>query len=269
MSAGTNGTRRMLRDRAEPGWTVWRVRGEQEDARGDTALGQPGLWHAVRRREGVSKIFDCPSANALGQWHVDRDGDRDASTLHAETRNWAAATLRSELPDGWTAPPAEEVMEWVPSDRLTLRIGPHIVQGELERTEKRLRVVFHELVRLPTASEENRLDWTHELCLDAQSRWHMVRFGLVDEQVQAEVDLSGVPLSVARPVLLRSLEALAFSVRWVLPALAIVADPGVASQALEHGPWWGRAVVPHRALRRGAPRAGMRNESQVPATSHT
>ena len=76
------------------------------------------------------------------------------------------------------------------------------------------------------------------LCLDAQLCWQLLRVGIVDDCVRAEIDLTGVPPDLAEPLFRIAVEALVFGVRWALPGLALVADSNARSEVLDRGPWW-------------------------------
>jgi len=238
--------RRITRSRAERGerglgWTVWVDRAAPPaQATGRHQLGQPGPWRYVRHNGGLQRVLECPAIDKLAQLAEVAAQGRNASQLLSEVDAWADATAHGELPQGWTAPEPEEVSTWVATERLSVRAGAHVARGELECDSGRLRLVFRNIVELGEALPAPRRAWARALCADTQSRWCMVRFALAGTRVRAEVDLSGVPPAIARPLLQRASESLVFSVGWALPALALTADPGVASRALDRGPWWER-----------------------------
>lgn len=201
-------------------------------------LGQHGLWRVVRSNGGLAKVFECPAYAQLVPPGVRSALDCDEDRLHTEVCDWAHATARGELRHDWVAPSADEVGAWVDLPRLQVRSGGHITRGELDCDPRRLRLSFPELVGLGQELPPARLAWAQELCLDTQTHWQLARFGIADGRVQAEVDLSGVPSPLAEPLLERALEALVFAVAWVLPALAVIADPGVGSATLNRRPAW-------------------------------
>jgi hypothetical protein len=230
---------RLVRVERSSDWTVWARRdaGLPDDGNGGL-LGEPGLWRWVRRNGGVDRIFDCPSFAMLERLAGAAAQDFDEAALRAETREWARATAAGAAPEGWAGPDPEEVGDWHAPDRFAVRAGPHLAKGELECDSTRLRLRFSELARLDASLPEARRAWARAVCLDTQSRWHLVRFGLDGERVCAEVDLSGVPAGLARPLFSLALEALAFTVAWALPALALIADANVTSRTLDREPWW-------------------------------
>lgn len=226
----------------EPDWTGWEIRDSSSGDPLEHQLGKPGLWHYARAGAtgtgpGV-KRFLYPEFDHLA-WLVGGEArDLDRVSLKTELRDWAHATSRGELPPDWSSPDQEQAASWLNPGRLTVRSGPHLAMGQLACDDQGLRVIFPELVQLSDELSSTRLAWIRELCLDTQSRWHMVRFGLLDRRVRAEVDLSGVPEGLARPLFALGFEALVFSVRWALPSFAFVSDPGAASAVLDRGPWW-------------------------------
>ncbi len=196
----------------------------------------------MRRNGGIETSFACPSlapleAAAMGEgWSLVEQ--------EAALREWARTTADDELSAGWCAPDSDLLADLLDSQRLTVRAGPHVAKGEFECGAERLRLIFSELVRLDDGLPEPRLAWLRELCLDAQSRWQLVRFGVAAGRVRAEVDLSGVPHALAEPLAGWALEALVFAVGWALPALVLIADPNLNSLALDRGPWWSSGASP-------------------------
>jgi hypothetical protein len=223
------------------GWTTWIDRSRSGERASVDTLGRRGLWRAVRREEGIDTTFACPPLSRLV-------GIQEETSLSGEAavREWACATANDDLPDAWSAPVRTAVEDWFDADRLSVRAGAHIAKGELECGPERLRLRFPDLVRLDPRLPESRQAWVRALCLDAQSRWHLVRFGVVEERVCAEVDLSGAPPVLAESLVGWALEALVFSVGWALPAFALVADPDVSCPALDLGPGWLREVGDHQ-----------------------
>ena len=106
------------------------------------------------------------------------------------------------------------------------------------RAADRLRVGFPQVARFTDALPPARLAWLRALCLDTQLHWQLVRFGIADDCVRAEVDLSGVPRELAAPLFRVAVEALAVCVKWVLPAFSLIVDPDTKSETLDRGPWW-------------------------------
>jgi hypothetical protein len=207
------------------------------------SLDAPGLWRAAVRGGQVSKIFDVPPLSHLLR-NTDSDTDpADESVLLGEIIAWARITASGGRPEAWSAPSADEVKTWFDPDRLAVRSGQHIVKGELHCHAQTLRLVFPELAHLDESLPEARRAWVEALCLDAQSRWRMVRFGIAGQRIGAGVDLSGAPEALVQPLFVRAFEALVYSVGWVLPALTLVTDPSARSHALDRGPVWAQDVL--------------------------
>jgi hypothetical protein len=223
-------------------WTTWVDRSRSGRRASIDTLGRPGLWRAVRRDRSIETSFACPPLAALDAAAMDEGWSQaeQASALEA----WALATANDQLSEGWCAPDGEGPVAWSDPQRLTVRAGPHVAKGEFESGGQRLRLVFGELVRLDDALPASRRAWLNELCLDVQSRWQLVRFGVAEERICAEVDLSGVPHALAEPLAVWALEALVFAVGWALPALVLIADPDLKSPWLDRGPWWASRASP-------------------------
>jgi hypothetical protein len=260
----------MQRAECEAGWSGWGIRDRCSGDPLEDQLGQPGLWHVERgtlasTSDGFS-LFIYPDIDRLASLVGGAAWALDPHQLTVEMRDWARATSRGKLPPTWDPPSPQEVASWLTLDRLTVRSGPHLSKGQLECDAKALRIVFPELVRLRDALPETRRAWLRELCFDAQSRWHMVRFGLRDRRVRAEVDLSGVPAAIAQPLFTVALEALLFSVSWVLPSLALVNDPSATTPVLDRGPWW-RSEKAFLASPRG-PRSSPESTGSRAPTAH-
>ncbi len=236
MSAGASRKRRLMRVDRGGDWATWLDRSRSGKRASIDMLGRPGLWRAVRRNGRIETSFACPPLALLEAATVGEGASLDEQEL--ALREWAGTTANDELSAGWCAPASELLADWLDPQRLTVRAGPHVAKGELESGAEHLRLIFSELVRLDDGLPEPRRAWLRELCLDTQSRWQLVRFGIVDGRVRAEVDLSGVPHALAEPLAGWALEALVFAVGWALPALVLIADPKLKSHVLDRGPWW-------------------------------
>jgi hypothetical protein len=199
-------------------------------------IGRPGLWRALSLDGSSRAVFACPKAAQLvpiGSW-----GIAEARAAELELFAWARDTARGRLRRDWQAPSPEEVESWLAARQLVARASGRVVKGEVECDAKSLRIFFPELARLSDELSSARRSWASALCLDAHSQWQLARFALVDDRVQAEVDLSGVPASMAPALFALALDALVVAVEWVLPALALVTDSSVASRTLDREPRW-------------------------------
>jgi hypothetical protein len=222
---------------SEPGSLMW-VRGAVSIAttRRDDWIGDAGLWRATQIEDRVVSAFSCPSVASLARFGL--LDEREAPRLEQEIEAWAQATSRRMLPKEWQAPEAQVASSWLAPDKLAVRAGSQVAKGELECDPEHLRVSFPQVVRLDQGLSPERQEWMRALCLDAQLRWQLVRFGIVEDCVHAEVDLSGVPADLAEPLFRVAVEALVFAVGWALPGLALVADPSAKSAVLDRQPWW-------------------------------
>jgi hypothetical protein len=253
MSAGVIGKSALTRVANDTGWTTWVDRSRCGHSVATDSLGRPGLWRAVRGEAEIVTAFACPPLSASDSFGTVR-GDEEGATMpfDAALREWACETASDDLPETWVAPVRGEVEDWFDADRLNVRTGSHVAKGVLECGTERFRLRFPDLVRLDAGLLEARVAWLRELCLDAQSRWQLVRFGIADGRVCAEVDLSGAPPALAEPLVGWAVEALVLSVAWLLPALAVVSDPAATSPVLDLGPEW---------MRGGATRAALESET--------
>ena len=194
-------------------------------------LGTPGLWRVVRVGANLKRVHDLPPL-CRDEQHA---GSGPIPGALAPLAEWAAATRKGQrLPD-WTPPPREEVISWFDASRLNLRSGALLAKGELVHQCDALALVFPELVVVPQDLSPARRSWLDDFLLDAQSRWRLVRFGIDPNTraVRAEVDLTGLPLAVARPFVQLALEALAWAVVWVLSPLSFLVDTRAQSRALD------------------------------------
>jgi len=225
------------RKNSAPGSLVWVRRAVSvPDPECDDWIGEPGLWRTMSVDDCIVSAFACPSVARMARLGL--CDEREAPSLEVEVEAWAEATSRRARFAVWEAPEAADVSGWLAPDKLAVRAGSHVAKGELECSAERLRVFFPQIVRLGDELSPARHEWVRALCFDAQLRWQLVRFGVVEDCVHAEIDLSGVPADLAEPLFRVAVEALVFSVGWVLPGLAVVADPSAKSEVLDRAPWW-------------------------------
>ena len=190
-------------------------------------LGAPGLWRVDER--GHARVHDLPQFRGLAAGEL------------ATLVDWAFETRAGRVPEGWEAPARDELEDWIDPRRLGVRapgLGVGVVRGELVCGDGRLALVFPELARVPDDLEPERRGWLDALLDDAQRRWRLVRFGIARDagaglRVRAEVDLSGVPPTWARPLVQLSFDALLWAAGWALSPVSFVADPAASSRALE------------------------------------
>jgi hypothetical protein len=194
-------------------------------------LGAPGLWRGLREESRVARVFDLPPLVRLD------DEFSDVGCAVAALVSWAEATVGGARPEANGLCP-EEVEGWIAPARRRVRAGSQAAQVEVATGPGHLALAIPVLVRIPPQLPAERSAWLAELIHDAQARWRMVRFG-IDEAaacVRAEVDLSGAPADLARPLVELGLAALTCCATWLLPSLALAADPSVCSRALSLPP---------------------------------
>ncbi len=204
-------------------------------------LGVPGPWRTVRANGRTARTCDLWLARVDAESDADAEGapePRGARPPFASALQWARATADGTLPDSWRAPAAAEVEGWLEPRRLAVRSGAHVAQAELTCEPTRLALRFPELVRVPGELGAPRVAWLREVCSAAQDRYRLVRLGLVEGVVQAEVDLTGVPSAMAPAMVELSFAALCRVVEWLLAPLHMIANPSVKSRALDlQLPW--------------------------------
>lgn len=205
-------------------------------------MGAPGLWRAVpappsrgtarRRRRAWSCVFEIPPGVA----NFEGEGEPDEEHPMAELLGWARATSDGTPPPTAGGVERDEVETWVEPTRRHIRAGGQVVPIELTAGASRLGLAAPALVRIPETLSATRRAWIQELCLEAQSRWRLVRLGIDDDGVRAEVDLSGAPLRCAQQLFEIGLAALTTASAWALPALAAVVDERVESRLFNQPP---------------------------------
>ena len=231
----------------------WLALAQREPLPGDPLrdlLGTPGLWRgrrgqSPRNKLGWVRVFDLPPL--LPREVEDEDG-ANAEHPSSALLDWAEATADGSPPRGWTPPQREEVESWIEPTRRSVRAGAHVAQIDLVVDPTRFGLVISALARIPAELPPTRVAWLDELCHDAQERWRMVRFG-IDEataSIRAEVDLTGAPPGLARPLVELALAALTCSAAWALPSFSVVTDLGVKSQALDRKPRWAASRLTRR-----------------------
>jgi hypothetical protein len=234
--------------RHEGGWLALALR---EPLPGDPLrdlLGTPGLWRGVREPSPENeprwvRVFDLPPLLP-----PEAEDETDAQHPCVALLDWAEATADGSTPRDWTPPQREEVEDWIEPTRRSVRAGAHIAQIDLVVDPSRFGLVISALARIPAELPPTRTAWLDELCHDAQERWRMVRFG-IDEataSIRAEVDLTGAPPGLARPLVELALAALTCSAAWALPSFSVVTDLGVKSQALDRKPRWAASRLTRR-----------------------
>lgn len=180
-------------------------------------MGHPGLW-----KKGPNGVlcFDLPPVETASQ----EEGGLSALL------DWAVTAADGHLPRGWKAPAAEEL------PFAAEQVGDVSPDGvEIVRRPDRFAVVAPLAGPVPKDISASRLALVEEIISDAGARWRLVRVGLVPdvERYQAEVDLTGVPETLAEPLFRLSLTALRTVVRWVRGSLETVLDPKVESNLID------------------------------------
>lgn len=198
-------------------------------------LGQPGLWRwtvpvGCKR---ACFLFELPRRLVTAAHY-----QQDDRSIMEEIVAWARATRPGNTALlGWTSPPLALVNTWLPDSGLTARSGALARQGTIDHSPQRLALEFP-VVERPAELSLARRQWLRELLLDAQKRWHLVRFGIAGQRICAQVDLTGAPQSVLEPLLPVALECLRWVVSRVLEPAQLLVDGSIDCRAL--------CLQPHR-----------------------
>ena len=239
-----SGGRAQVRDALAPGSTgEWIALVDRTPRAGESRgeLGVPGPWRTVRANGSTARVCDLWLTMVDAESDADAEGapeSRGTRPPFASALHFARATADGKLPAGWRAPAAAEVEGWLEPRRLAVRSGAHVAKAELTCEPTRLALRFPELVRVPAELAEPRVAWLREVCSAAQDRYRLVRLGLADGVVQAEVDLTGVPPAMAPAMVELSFSALSWVVEWLLAPLHLIANSSVESRALDlQLPW--------------------------------
>jgi hypothetical protein len=194
-------------------------------------LGKPGLWKRVRNAgDRAHLVFDLP-AMPHGDEADDESPDRDSSLLA-----WAVATLAGQVPAEWQAPPRRIVDGWLRPGVLTVQAGQLLRQCVLVHRPDRLALTCQLLSAISRELPDWRRAWLHEVVLDAQDRWRLVRFGLAggdQPAILAEVDFTGCPPASLESVFAIGLGALRWVIAWLVQSADFLGEPGQPSRALE------------------------------------
>ena len=218
--------------RVRSGWgTLESKRRRADPLRG--LIGKPGLWKCVvDDRDGrVRQVFDFPPAIlcASHSSHAHEAND----DVFRESIGWALATAGGSQVEGWSAPAPEEAAEWVDAELLTIRVGSILRQVSLRHGPDWLTLTAPILNALEPDLDPVRAGWLHELLIDAQNRWPMVRVGFAaDSAVHAEVDLSGAPHAAIDQLFKLGVDGLRNLIEWIVQPADFLASDSVC-RALE------------------------------------
>jgi hypothetical protein len=200
-------------------------------------MGEPGIWKLVTYPDRQPwKVFEFPLFITTENNAESKAPGEEAQSPLAATLKWAGDTLNGNLLNGWRCPSEEDLMNLLSPKGLTVQCGPYARQGELICTPKRLVLQFPLIFNVCDDLPESHYKWLRNLLIDAQNRWKMVRigfrYGSSATSVQAEVDLSGAPLSVLSGLFTVALSALHAVAAWVVPSAEFLVEHTSAIWAL-------------------------------------
>jgi len=179
----------------------------------------PGLWKL--NSTATSAVFRFPASIMDGDPDFDENLDDDSAPEKNVCKEWAVATAEGKLPKGWVLPSSGTVEELIPAEGLTIRHRSIIREVEL-RQEPNCFSLQITLGTIPDDLNPDRRNWLAKLLRDANSSWRMVRFGIAQDSrsIVAEVNLTGVPHSVLRPIFQSGFSSL----RWIVSGLTETVD---------------------------------------------
>jgi hypothetical protein len=194
----------------------------------------PGLWKPVDTGRGPRSVFEIPLGLLI---HHEEEPDESASPLLQATLQWALATFKGRLPDGWEPPSRETLDALLPESGLTVQVGSHLRQGELMVSPERLALQFPLIFFVPGELSATRRAWLNEWMNQAQRLWRLVRFRMTRRNQEtgcySEVNLSGVPPALAWNLTLTGLECLQWAVSGLVETAQYLADASLSSEALD------------------------------------
>jgi hypothetical protein len=204
-------------------------------------LGAPGLWKALARDGEMCRAFRLP------EWILreeagdpDEDGEPaggDATPLLESCLHWAAATLGGDPPAGWIAPDHDLLASWTGGNLLTIQQGSVVRQIEVIVAPGRFALRVPLVTSIPEDFHPARLRWLRRILGDVQDCWNLIRAGITPEgSAGVEIDLSGVPGAVSRPLVLAGVESLRGVVAGILETTEFIIAPGTVTQLLDSPP---------------------------------
>jgi len=142
-----------------------------------------------------------------------RSQGEEGAWLMRDMLVWGLATAQGNPVADWELPARHLIDACLPQEQLTLQVGHSLRQIAVVCESDRLALSCTLLPRLPGDLPPGRSLWLDEMLRNGNSRWKLVRIGVSpDDVVLAEVDLTGIPVSVLDPLLRTGLEALRYAV---------------------------------------------------------
>jgi hypothetical protein len=201
------------------------------EAPSDIDLTHPGLWKRVGYDESRRFVFELPATLVTGDAaEVEENGALSPGAV----LDWALATERGHVNQGWKSPSDDLIKAWMPSGALTVRAGGLVRQGEIS-TDDGWQLGFPLLPSITSDLPEERRVALDLLSADAQNQLRMIRVGWMNgdgvQALVASVDLTGAPHAPA--LFLAGLEGLSHAITWLAETANLLADVNVALRSLE------------------------------------
>ena len=197
--------------------------------------GRPGLWRSL---EG-SLVFEIPPMPHREVMPPD-ETDQLAALVA-----WALRTASGRPVPGWPPPLREAVEAAIPGGAFSIRTHELTALGTIHHEPDRLALRVPAIARTPADLPESRRLWLEETLLETRRLNKLVRLGLQNGAVQAEVDLTGAPLEQIAPLCRIAVDALRWVVGRIQRPLNLILDAGLRSEVLDRNP--GRARSARRS----------------------
>jgi hypothetical protein len=194
------------------------------------AVDELGLWKWVRKGGQLRRVFEVG-------WPGWCEGDEALRAVEVLLR-WALGVASGA---GERTAPQTSLLyppNWTETVPLRIQRSTIVREGYWVNRLGRLSARIPVLLEIPSDVPAERRQWMEALLLDAQDRWRLVRFGIVQEKQHetaiASVDLTGGPSFT--DLISASVEALKAGVAWLAESAEMLADLRVASRMLAESP---------------------------------
>jgi hypothetical protein len=196
----------------------------------------PGLWKPAGAGCHPRRVFESLTAVILAE---ETEFDELEPRLTPRSwLQWALDTAAGEVPAAWAAPAPNQLEEWVSPAALSLQRGAFVRQGAWVVRPDRLALEFPIIFTIPNDLDAARAAWLESLLREANQRWRLVRFGVVQSSgrrsLAARIDFTGAPRS--QRLFSTSLTALKYGAAWLGESAELLADTGQPLEALAAPP---------------------------------
>jgi hypothetical protein len=196
----------------------------------------PGLWKIIGNGCQPRQLFECLTS-VIHAEETEFDETEPRLTPRSWLK-WALDTAAGKAPVAWTAPAPNQLEEWISPAALSLQRSAFVRQGAWVVRPDRLALEFPILFTVPNDLDAPRATWLEALLREANQRWRLVRFGVVQSSgrrsLAARIDFTGAPRS--QRLFSTSLTALKYGAAWVAESAELLADTRQPLEALAAPP---------------------------------